>query len=119
MQGATALLLLLASWTGCPLHTAASSPGKSKSSPRIAIVSERAFHLEVLAGYIHILEHYAATTTVFMHPLNFPDRALDFGFIEFMSDGLGAGWEELLPNGTDLRCLTTSHQEVRPWQAQA
>ena len=86
VQGATALLLLLASWTGCPLHTAASSPGKSKSSPRIAIVSERAFHLEVLAGYIHILEHYAATTTVFMHPLNFPDRALDFGFIEFMSD---------------------------------
>ena len=34
--------------------------------------------------------------------------------IEFMSDGLGAGKEELLPNGTDLRCLTTSHQEVRP-----
>ena len=38
--------------------------------------------------------------------------------IEFMSDGLGAGQEfsreELLPYGTDLRCLTTSHQEVRP-----
>ena len=41
----------------------------------------QAFHLEVVGGLIHVLAPYAETTTVYLHPLNFPDRPADFGFV--------------------------------------
>ena len=42
----------------------------------------QAFHLEVVGGLIHVLAPYAETTTVYLHPLNFPDRPVDFGFVD-------------------------------------
>ncbi len=46
-------------------------PGSITPTPRIAIVSEKAFHLEVLAGFIAALEPYAAELVVYLHPMNF------------------------------------------------
>lgn len=60
-----------------------SATSNSSENLRIAIVSEKAFHLEVLAGFTHILEEYRDNVTVYMHPLNFDGRTLDFGFSEF------------------------------------
>ena len=65
------------------LETDFRSPTKPR--PRIAIVSEKAFHLEVLAGFMHILEPYADSTTVYMHPLNFAGRPFDYGFATFVA----------------------------------
>ena len=35
-----------------------------------------------MGGLIHVLAPYAETTTVYLHPLNFPDRPVDFGFVD-------------------------------------
>lgn len=61
----------------------------SRATPRVAIVSEKAFHLEVLAGFISILEKdFGQHLTVYMHPLNFENRHLDFGFAEFLQSSV-------------------------------
>lgn len=69
--------------------TTSVQPVRAAGQPRIAIVSEKAFHLEVLAGLVNILKDYANSTTVYLHPLNFQDRQLDFGFVDFVNDFRG------------------------------
>lgn len=65
--------------------TPAQAPTTHTPIPRVAIVSEKAFHLEVLAGFISILQaDYGKHMVVYMHPMNFEGRSLDFGFAEFL-----------------------------------
>lgn len=82
-----AILLILAlatSWVGAGFAQTPAVQLPRPAKPRIAIVNEKAFHLEVLAGFMHILSEYEDSVTVFMHPLNFDNRALDFGFVEYL-----------------------------------
>jgi hypothetical protein len=48
----------------------------------------QAFHLEVVGGLMHVLAPYAATTTVYLHPLNFPVRppsvVIDFAAVDIL-----------------------------------
>ena len=44
----------------------------------------QAFHLEVVGGLLHVLAPYADTTTLYLHPLNFPGRSIDFGFMDLL-----------------------------------
>lgn len=67
----------------CLLLASLVSPSVA-TTPRVAIVNEKAFHLEVLAGFVHILREYEDSTTVYMHQLNFHGRAWDFGFLDFL-----------------------------------
>lgn len=78
----------------------------ASSKPTIAIIDEKvassrmhqresllyspsphhqAFHLEVVGGLLHVLAPYADTTTLYLHPLNFPGRPIDFGFMDLLA----------------------------------
>ncbi|GAX83396.1 hypothetical protein CEUSTIGMA_g10821.t1 [Chlamydomonas eustigma] len=52
--------------------------------PSVAIIDEKAFHLEVVGGLLNALASYSESTTVYLHPLNFPDRPVDFGFVDII-----------------------------------
>mmetsp|Transcript_40261 Transcript_40261/g.89407 ORF Transcript_40261/g.89407 Transcript_40261/m.89407 type:complete len:399 (+) Transcript_40261:273-1469(+) len=56
------------------------------SKPRIAIINEKAFHLEVVGGLIQVLSPYIDTTTIYLHPLNFRERTFDFGFMDLLKE---------------------------------
>jgi len=49
----------------------------------------QAFHLEVVVGLMTVLEPLTNRLTVYLHPLNFPDRLVDHGMMELVS-GMGA-----------------------------
>ncbi|KAG1672725.1 hypothetical protein FOA52_005203 [Chlamydomonas sp. UWO 241] len=76
MRLSTTLLL------SCGVLLALVAGGDAGKKPSIAIVDEKFFHLEVVAGVMHVLSPYADSTTVFLHPLNFPSRPVDYGFMD-------------------------------------
>ena len=41
-----------------------------------AAAVQQAFHLEVVGGLMNVLAPYAGSTTVYLHPLNFPVSAI-------------------------------------------
>src|SRR4051812_19740165 len=53
---------------------------------QIAIVNSQFWHLEVVAGLVHVVSELAdiAAITVFLHPQNFPGKGFSYGFIKWM-----------------------------------
>jgi hypothetical protein len=56
---------------------------------RIAVVSQRPYHLEIVCGFMHVLQKHSNTTTVYLHYLNMPGHRMDFGFLDWVKDYKG------------------------------
>jgi hypothetical protein len=61
---------------------------QSSGGINIAIVNEKSYHLEIVAGFLHTLGQFANTTTLYLHGENRPHHSRDYGFLQMI-----AHWE--------------------------
>ncbi len=79
----TRVVLLLSAWRAASLDLALSQD--QQPLPRIGIVSERYFHLEVAAGLVGTLApKYGSNMTVYLHSFNMRHRIMDYGFLDLL-----------------------------------